>query len=916
MNEYKINLADYKIIKRIGKGGYAIVYLVEEIKTQKRYAAKVRTEPNNEEEDVSDLNEVFTLINMHNPAILKIIGYSLLDFDGEPYLTIILEYMPNGDLAKMLNNSRDGKAPSEWTNTKSYINLLGVAIGMKYMHSRKTVQRDLKPLNILLDENLYPRISDFGFSKSLDEMSSKNFMDSVVGSLAYMAPEILSGLPYTYKVDVFAYSILAYEIIANKSPIPKNQRQKTFIATILKGKRPDITEIDDPDKVEFLQKCWSENPSERPSFPEIVDLLESEDFYSKFDIDEEELQNYVNLFEGEDLKRNNLDSSMLYKSNLSLSISMSQPGQLKPEVVEDVNSVFYQDIFSPEKTIEIQRNQPKNLLVAPENLQKAIQKKSYEDFIPTISFHLDMPLKNIKYDKLQELLGKDAVILNIESSHVSLINAFLSIEDYEPDASGFPTTLQVALLSIDDFGSNVNDKLEEYIKELQKKFEANQSEVGKIVATPKIHIPTDDDIKNVYSRPSVKNNQDSINKNQESGELDDSAINDIRRMALQDLRNDKSMYNWKFIFKHEDVYRQMNEKIREDLKINPFEMVMINQTIFSNNLLDEYEKIPKEDATECFLYSGSVVKKEQEKDALYGQGFYATNDPFWAAKVSNKNQILGINEQTQIICCRAIYKKVNDLNDCSCKGKPIDDDIKNNYGINRANVEDKEGEAILKAQEYVFNDKIQLIPLCSFTVIRNDHYILWRDEKFIQTENFQKDKEAIFMRNLSKKMEINLYMFDKIEDALQIILNKRYSPVKLITNGGANASGKVLIDYARNEITHSNFVCLVYANYVEYHMGWISQMENVLFSSDQDLFMEFAKVNMNSTDVLKFEAELRKHYQEEFTKNNINFWNINEDELLNFPKRDFVPITIPNPVPIPPPPPLPSISTNRSCNLA
>lgn len=138
----------------------------------------------------------------------------------------------------------------------------------------------------------------------------------------------------------------------------------------------------------------------------------------------------------------------------------------------------------------------------------------------------------------------------------------------------------------------------------------------------------------------------------------------------------------------------------------------------------------------------------------------------------------------------------------------------------------------------------------------------------------------------------------------------------MITNGGTNASGKVLIDYARNEITHSNFVCLVYANYVEYHMGWISQMENVLFSSDQDLFMEFAKVNMNSTDVLKFEAELRKHYQEEFTKNNINFWNINEDELLNFPKRDFVPITIPNPVPIPPPPPLPSISTNRSCNLA
>lgn len=76
----------------------------------------------------SFFNEVQILINANNPAILKILGFSLCDFNKNPNPTIILDYMPNRTLAEIINKNQNDLA--EWTNTKRYICLLGIAIGM------------------------------------------------------------------------------------------------------------------------------------------------------------------------------------------------------------------------------------------------------------------------------------------------------------------------------------------------------------------------------------------------------------------------------------------------------------------------------------------------------------------------------------------------------------------------------------------------------------------------------------------------------------------------------------------------------------------------------------------------------------------------------------------------------------------
>lgn len=163
ISEYILDLDEFTIIKQIGNGGFADVFLVENKTTKKQYAAKVSLiDSTHLQEKDSFSTEVQILINVNNPAVIKIIGFSLCDFNNNPYPSIILDYMPNGTLAQIINEDQNDS--TEWTCTKRYINLLGIAIGMEYLHSHNIVQRDLKPQNILLDEHYYPYISDFGIS--------------------------------------------------------------------------------------------------------------------------------------------------------------------------------------------------------------------------------------------------------------------------------------------------------------------------------------------------------------------------------------------------------------------------------------------------------------------------------------------------------------------------------------------------------------------------------------------------------------------------------------------------------------------------------------------------------------------------------------------------------------------------------
>lgn len=147
----------------------------------------------------------------------------------------------------------------------------------------------------MLDDNFQPKISDFGTCFISDKELSKIQLEDSVGTLLYMAPEIFSHEPYSYKVDVYAFSLVFYQLLTGKTPFNGYKKKLKLANDIKKGKRPKLPENLDKNIREFIEKCWSNDPSERPPFSEIVEELQNERYMKLFDANKNEVSNYLNL---------------------------------------------------------------------------------------------------------------------------------------------------------------------------------------------------------------------------------------------------------------------------------------------------------------------------------------------------------------------------------------------------------------------------------------------------------------------------------------------------------------------------------------------------------------------------------------------------------------------------------------------
>ncbi|KAK8841491.1 hypothetical protein M9Y10_027110 [Tritrichomonas musculus] len=135
------------------------------------------------------------------------------------YPTIIMEYLQNGTLTNLLELERKGLSPKFWDDTKKMIIIYGVASGLCYLHANHIIHRDMKPDNILLDEFLFPKIADFGLSKttvSTSESMNIQSQSNIKGTPIYMSPEILMKMEYSPKCDVYAFALITYEILSEE----------------------------------------------------------------------------------------------------------------------------------------------------------------------------------------------------------------------------------------------------------------------------------------------------------------------------------------------------------------------------------------------------------------------------------------------------------------------------------------------------------------------------------------------------------------------------------------------------------------------------------------------------------------------------------------------------------------------------
>ncbi|EFJ33368.1 hypothetical protein SELMODRAFT_27643, partial [Selaginella moellendorffii] len=146
--------------------------------------------------------EVETLGKIHHINLVRLLGYCYEDNRK----LLVYEYMPNGSLEKLLFLD-DAKHFCSWASRFSIA--LGIARGITYLHDECQeciLHCDIKPQNILLDESFCPKVADFGLAKLMKRERALS-VTTVRGTRGYLAPEWISNLPITTKVDVYSFGM-------------------------------------------------------------------------------------------------------------------------------------------------------------------------------------------------------------------------------------------------------------------------------------------------------------------------------------------------------------------------------------------------------------------------------------------------------------------------------------------------------------------------------------------------------------------------------------------------------------------------------------------------------------------------------------------------------------------------------------
>ncbi|XP_048494248.1 probable LRR receptor-like serine/threonine-protein kinase At1g56140 [Beta vulgaris subsp. vulgaris] len=207
--EMRSATGDFDPLNKLGEGGFGIVY--KGTLNDSRVVAVKQLAVASKQGKKQFIAEIATISAVQHRNLVKLYGCCI---DGQKRL-LVYEYLENNSLDKLLFG--DYKLELDWH--KRFEICLGVAKGLTYLHEEahlRIVHRDVKSSNILLDSNLIPKISDFGLAKLYDDKKT-HMSTAVAGTIGYLAPEYAMRGHLTEKVDVFAFGIVALEIISGRS---------------------------------------------------------------------------------------------------------------------------------------------------------------------------------------------------------------------------------------------------------------------------------------------------------------------------------------------------------------------------------------------------------------------------------------------------------------------------------------------------------------------------------------------------------------------------------------------------------------------------------------------------------------------------------------------------------------------------
>ncbi|KAG9147914.1 hypothetical protein Leryth_003508 [Lithospermum erythrorhizon] len=269
---------------KIGGGGFGVVF-----KGVLRDRTRVAVKPLSTESKQGTkefLTEINIISDIKHQNLVELIGCCA---EGN-HRILVYEYLENNSLASALLGSKSKKINLDWSQRAAICK--GTATGLAFLHEEvepSVVHRDVKASNILLDDNLLPKISDFGIAKLFPD-NVTHLSTRVAGTVGYLAPEYAMFGQLTKKADVYSFGVLVLEIISGRSSANAAFGEEMLVlvewAWNLK-EEGRLLEIVDPELMEYpeheIQRfikvalfCTQSASHQRPDMKQVVEMLTKE----------------------------------------------------------------------------------------------------------------------------------------------------------------------------------------------------------------------------------------------------------------------------------------------------------------------------------------------------------------------------------------------------------------------------------------------------------------------------------------------------------------------------------------------------------------------------------------------------------------------------------------------------------------
>lgn len=286
LSSLQVATSNFDENNKLGEGGFGVVYKGD-LSGQQVAVKRLSKGSGQGLEELK--NELVLVAKLHHKNLVRLEGFCLEE--GERLL--VYEYMPNKSLDTILFDPEE-KIRLDWRKRFNIIE--GVARGLQYLHEesqKKIIHRDMKASNVLLDEDMNPKIGDFGLARLFGQDQTRDVTKHIVGTFGYMSPEYVMRGQFSTKSDVFSFGILVIEIITGRrnighyffdeqnediiSLVWRHWTEGTIVEMIDDSLGRNYSESEVLKCVNIGLLCLQHSPMDRPTMSDVMVMLNGDD---------------------------------------------------------------------------------------------------------------------------------------------------------------------------------------------------------------------------------------------------------------------------------------------------------------------------------------------------------------------------------------------------------------------------------------------------------------------------------------------------------------------------------------------------------------------------------------------------------------------------------------------------------------